>query len=155
MDLSYVQQCSKTKSLLHNVDYDESKANNSGQIAQWGVIVEKTCVLCKNDDENAEHLFMQCNFARRMWIEQQGNVPVTWEQFKKWCILHGKGKSSASQMFKIILAEGIYGLWMERNRRIFEHKSKNEDQIVKEIAYVTIARNPSRMKEIVSQWTFM
>ena len=37
------------------------------KLAQWGVVVEKTCVLCKNADENVEHLFMQCNFARRMW----------------------------------------------------------------------------------------
>ena len=76
---------------------------------------------------------------------------MAWEQFMQWCILHGKGNSSASQMFKIILTEGIYGLWIERNSRFFQHKRKNEDQIVKEIAYVTIARTPSSMKEIVSQ----
>ena len=57
-----------------------------------GVIVEKTRVLWKSADENAEHLFMQCNFARRMWgrllswIEQQSNVPMTCEQFLQWCI---------------------------------------------------------------------
>ena len=128
--------------------------------AQWVVDVEKTCVLCKNDDKNVEHLFIQCNFARRIWgrllswIEKQTNVPMTWEQFIKWCILHGKGKRSAAQMFKIILAEGIYGLWMERNSRIFEHKSRNEDQLVKEIAYITIARTPSRLKDNVSHLTF-
>ncbi|TMW91178.1 hypothetical protein EJD97_014675 [Solanum chilense] len=53
------------------------------------------------------------------WIEQQSTVPLTWEQFLQWCIQHGKGKSSAAQMFKIVLTEGIYGLWMERNSRIF------------------------------------
>ena len=117
-------------------------------------------MLCKNDDENAEHLFIQCNFARRIWgrllswIEKQTNVPMTWEQFIKWCILHGKGKRSAAQMFKIILAEVIYGLWMERNSQIFEHKSRNEDQLVKEITYITIARTPSRVKDNVSHLTF-
>ncbi|TMW80258.1 hypothetical protein EJD97_022172 [Solanum chilense] len=53
------------------------------------------------------------------WIEQQSNVTMTWEQFLQWCIQHGKGKSSAAQIFKIILTESIYGLWMERNSRIF------------------------------------
>ena len=43
-------------------------------------------------------------------------------------------------MFKAILAEGIYGLWIKRNSRIFEHKSRNEEQIVKEISYTTIVR---------------
>ena len=95
------------------------------RLAKWGVVVEKTCVLCKSADENVEHLFMQCNFARRMWgrlltwIEKQNTVSMAWEHFMQWCIVHGKGKSSASPMFKTILAEGIHGLWMERNSRIF------------------------------------
>ena len=30
-----------------------------------------------------------------------------------------KGKRAATQMFKTVLTEGIYGLWIERNNRIF------------------------------------
>ena len=95
------------------------------RLAQWGVAVDKTCVLCKNADENLEHLFIKCNFARKLWerllswIEQQSIVPLTWEQILQWCIQYGKWKSSAAQLFKIIFTEGIYGLWMERNSRIF------------------------------------
>ena len=57
------------------------------RLAQWGVAINKTCVLCTNADENVEHLFMQCNFFRKLWgrllswIEQQSTVPLTWEQF--------------------------------------------------------------------------
>ena len=106
-------------------------------------------MLCKNDEETAEHLFIQCSFARRLWgrllswIGKQTDAPMTCEHFVQWCILHGKGKRSEAQKFKTLLAEGIYGLWMERNSRIFEHKSRNEDQLVKEIAYITIAITPS------------
>ena len=102
--------------------------------------------MCKNEEETAEHLFIQCNYARRIWerllssIERQTEAPMTWEQFVQWCIMHGKGKWAATQLFKFIIAEGIYGLWMERNSRIFEHKSRNEEQIVKEIIYITIVR---------------
>ena len=91
-------------------------------------------------------MFIQCNYARRIWerllssIERQTQVPMTWEQFVQWSIMHGKGKRSAAQLFKTMLAEGIYGLWMERNSRIFEHKSKSEEQIVKEINYIAIVR---------------
>ena len=46
MDLSYVQQCSKTKSLLYNVDHDESKASNSGKIVSVGSCSrEDMCVM--------------------------------------------------------------------------------------------------------------
>ena len=69
------------------------------RLAQWGVVVEKICVLCKNADENVEHMFMQCNFARRTWgrllnwIGQQSNVPMTWEQFLQWCFNMEKGRA--------------------------------------------------------------
>ena len=46
-------------------------------------------------------------------------------------------------MFKTVITEGIYGLWIERNNRIFEKKSRLEESIVKEIACVTIARIPT------------
>ena len=103
-------------------------------------------MLCKNDEETAEHLFIQCNYARRVWdrllssIERHTQVPMTWEQFVQWTIMHGKGKRSAAKMFKTVLAEGVYGLWKERNSRIFEHKSRSEEQLVNEIAYITIVR---------------
>ena len=51
-------------------------------------------------------------------------------------------------MFKRILAEGVYGLWSERNKRIFEEKSSLIDEVVKRIAYVTIARFPNRLTNV-------
>ena len=116
------------------------------RLAQWGIEVEKICVMCKRDEETAEHLFIQCNYARRMWdrllssIERHTQVPMTWEQFVQWAITHGKGKRSAAKMFKTVLAEGVYGLWKEIKSRIFEHKSRNEEQLVNEIVYITIVR---------------
>ncbi|XP_069143464.1 uncharacterized protein [Solanum lycopersicum] len=79
------------------------------RLAQWGIEVEKICVMCKREEETAEHLFIQ------------------------W-------KRSAAKMFKTVLAEGVYGLWKERNSRIIEHKSRNEEQLVNEIVYITIVR---------------
>ena len=82
MDLSYVHQCCKAKSLFHNVDHDESRLVTVDRLAQWEIEVEKTCVLCKNDEETAEHLFLQCSVARTIWgrllswIEKQTDVPM-------------------------------------------------------------------------------
>ena len=52
-------------------------------------------------------------------------------------------------MFKRILAEGVYGLWSERNKRIFEEKSSLIDEVVKRIAYVTIARFPNSITNVI------
>ncbi|WMV07296.1 hypothetical protein MTR67_000681 [Solanum verrucosum] len=95
-----------------------------------------------------KNLIIQYQFARYLWnrlltwTHQHSVVPTNWGQFLQWCIQHGKGKSITTQIFKIILAECIYGLWIERNNIIFVKKSTTEENVAKEITYVTIARTP-------------
>ena len=132
------------------------KLSTVDRLVRWGLEVDKTCVLCKKADETNEHLFLQCQFARKLWeslmrmLKHRGSVPMAWDQFQQWCVQHGKGKRSAAQMFKTVITEGIYGLWIERNNRIFEKKSSKEESIAKEIACVTIAR----ISTIVSKMYF-
>ena len=83
-------------------------------------------------------------------LKHRGSVAMAWEQFQQWCVQNGKGKRSTAQMFKTVIIEGIYGLWIERNNRIFEKKSSKEESIAKEIACVTIAR----ISTIVSKMYF-
>ena len=122
------------------------KLSTVDKVVQWGIEAGKECVLCKNAEESAEHLFLQCQYARKVWkrilesIDQHSTVPLVWEQFQNWCIQNGKGKRATAQRFKSVLTEGIYGLWIERNNRIFENKSKKEENIAKEIVCVTMAR---------------
>ncbi|WMV26327.1 hypothetical protein MTR67_019712 [Solanum verrucosum] len=104
------------------------KLATADRLAKWGVEIDKTCVLSKNAEETIQHLLIQCQFARKLWerlftwIHHHSIVPKTWGQFLQWSIQHGKGKSKATQIFKIILAEGVYGVWIERNSRIFVKK---------------------------------
>ncbi|XP_004234894.1 uncharacterized protein [Solanum lycopersicum] len=99
------------------------------RLAKWGMVLNKACVLCKSADESIEHIFIQCHYARKVWerlldwIDNHSRCPMTWSQFMQWSIQHGKGKTKSAQLFKSILAEGVYGLWNERNKRIFEDKS--------------------------------
>ncbi|XP_004240778.1 uncharacterized protein [Solanum lycopersicum] len=113
------------------------KLSTVDRLVQWGIEVEKVYVICKKAEETAEHLFLQCQFARKLWerllgsIDHHSTVPLVWEQFQQWCIQYGKGKRATAQRFKTVLTEGIYGLWIERNNRIFEHKSRKEESIAK------------------------
>ena len=43
------------------------KLSTVDRLVRWGLEIEKTCVLCKNVDETKEHLFLQCQFARKLW----------------------------------------------------------------------------------------
>ncbi|KAG5614516.1 hypothetical protein H5410_014340 [Solanum commersonii] len=78
-----------------------------------------------------EHLIIQCQFARKLW-----------ERLFTWIHHHSE----------IILAEGVYGVWIERNNRIFLKKNKMEESVAKEIAYVTIA--PDNIKNVVNEFKF-
>nr|XP_010319993.1 uncharacterized protein LOC104647113 [Solanum lycopersicum] len=125
------------------------------RLAKWGITLNKTCVLCKNVDESLDHMFLHCHYAGEVWerllqwIGNHSNRPRTWAQFIQWSIQNGKGKSTRAQLFKIILAEGVYALWNERNKRIFEDKSCLIDNVVKKITYVTIARSSTSIKNVI------
>ncbi|XP_049372487.1 uncharacterized protein LOC125837396 [Solanum verrucosum] len=125
------------------------------RLAKWGVESNKTCVLYKNADETIEHMIIQRQFARKLWerlftwIHRHNDILRTRGQFIQWGNKHGKGKTTTTQIFKIILVEGVYGVWIEQNIRIFEKKSKTEENVAKEIAYVTISRAPTSIKDVM------
>ncbi|KAG5621802.1 hypothetical protein H5410_007020 [Solanum commersonii] len=76
-------------------------------------------------------------------------LPTNWEQFMHWSIQHAKGKTISAHIFKIIMAECVYGIWIERNNRIFVQKSRIVGSVAKEIAYVSIIRSqPSILDEM-------
>lgn len=89
---------------------------------------------------------IQCRFACNLWdrilkwIQKHPFSPQNWSQFIEWSVQHEKGKTEAAHLFKIIMAECTYGIWMERNMRIFQTKSRTIEQLAKEIIYTTIVR---------------
>ena len=42
------------------------KLSTIDRLTQWGIEVDKVCVLCKNAEETIEHLFLQCQCARKL-----------------------------------------------------------------------------------------
>ncbi|XP_015072478.1 uncharacterized protein LOC107016558 [Solanum pennellii] len=126
------------------------------RLAKWGLVHDTTCVLCKNVDESLDHMFLQCHYAGEVWERVltwagiHNNRPKTWAQFMQWSIQHGKGKTTKAQLFKMILVEGVYAVWNERNKRIFEDKKCLIDEVVKNIAYVTTVRSPISINKIIS-----
>ncbi|XP_010322072.1 uncharacterized protein [Solanum lycopersicum] len=126
------------------------------RLSKWGMTHNKTCVLCKNVDENMDHMFLQCHYAGEVWervftwASIHNNRPKTCAHFIQWSNQHGKGKTTKAQLFKLILAEGVHAVWNERNKRIFEDKKCLIDEVVKKIAHVTIARSSISIKNVIS-----
>lgn len=89
------------------------------RLGKWGLEVPQTCMLCQEANETAEHLLAQCQFYislwNRMltWIQRHSFYPSNWEQFTQWSIHHEKGRVVATHVFKIVVTECVYAIWME------------------------------------------
>ncbi|XP_019264286.1 PREDICTED: uncharacterized protein LOC109241913 [Nicotiana attenuata] len=122
------------------------------RLINWKINVEPECVMCKQENETRDYLFWQCPYATQVWNkmcrwlgrQQLGNG--NWQQFLQWTIRQAKGKSTYAMTFRMIFAETVYHLWLERNRRVFEKKSRKEEQITRDIAYVVSARATPRIR---------
>nr|XP_016443141.1 PREDICTED: uncharacterized protein LOC107768523 [Nicotiana tabacum] len=72
----------------------------------------------------------QCEFAQRvwsklmMWAQRQDQTATRWDQYIHNIIARAKGKSQAAQIFKLLYAEFVHGIWIERNLRVFEKQNK-------------------------------
>ncbi|KAH0698462.1 hypothetical protein KY284_012677 [Solanum tuberosum] len=72
-----------------------------------------------------------------------GDCPVsTWEEILAWSIKRAKGKSQTAKLFKMVFTEYTYAIWIERNQRLFEQKSKSVETIAKDLAYICNVRAP-------------
>ncbi len=92
-----------------------------------GWIGPSQCPFCFNNSEWAEHLFLDCTFARELWAwllhgEEQllqtflnapGSVAARWSRAR------GSLAGTRKPLFDLGIAAGCWELWMERNRRIF------------------------------------
>lgn len=90
------------------------------------------CALCKNDLETANHLFMECPTAKKVWSEvlKQMNLTIKWE---------GQSLSEAWQNWWNKISEQklrnlppiiCWGIWIARNRNIFQEKETEAVQIM-------------------------
>ncbi|XP_075079754.1 uncharacterized protein LOC142164998 [Nicotiana tabacum] len=137
----------------------QGRLATTDRLMRWGMPVDTTCSLCQAELETREHLFVECDFAKAIWRKLQKwlkwkQTIEEWNQHIDWAIKCAKGKSQQAQVFKLVYAECIYVIWMERNHRVFEKKSRSWETIVREIVYICYVRAGPRVKEFLQSFTF-
>ena len=105
---------------------------------KYGFIGPSRCSLCMKEVESANHLLAQCTFAQHCWalLKQHlcwstplpGSVKGIFH-----CWPNQSHKSIYSYLWKVSLAQLIWEIWKERNRRIFQGKMENANCIWKRI----------------------
>jgi hypothetical protein len=83
------------------------------------------CVMCKKHGESVDHLFLHCDVAWVVWSYFYSLFGVEWvmpssvlDLLSGWGTLLGRG--SAIRIWKQIPLCVLWGLWRERNSRLFE-----------------------------------
>ncbi|XP_019241628.1 PREDICTED: uncharacterized protein LOC109221617 [Nicotiana attenuata] len=120
------------------------------RLIKWGIQVSPRCSLCCSADESHLHLFGKCSFSRRVWWRllrwlQIWDAPVnSWSQVVTWLILQSKGKWCKARILKMI----------ERNNRIFEEQSRNEEQIAREVECICNIRAQGTTRTKMQQLQF-
>ena len=103
------------------------------KLLKWGLTNSNSCVFCRANVEDRNHLFFGCHFTASIWLRILrlcGNtrMPRNWENEFLW-VIDAKGKSFCSITKRIAWGATIYHLWRQRNSRIYENIYSPADAI--------------------------
>ncbi|XP_016484095.2 uncharacterized protein LOC107804683 [Nicotiana tabacum] len=129
------------------------------RLVNWGLNINQQCVLCQGHVETRDHLFLLCSYAVMLWkqvmrwIQEDQSNNHNWDQHLQWIINKAKGKSSRASIFRMVVTEASYALWMERNTHIFEQIYRSSEVLAREIAYIcnvtVVPRARKQMQQIL------
>ncbi|XP_038998857.1 uncharacterized protein LOC120124208 [Hibiscus syriacus] len=127
------------------------------RLSRMGIPTDGLCVFCNEEIETRDHLFADCNFAKTLWnsilqLTQLQKTHMSWEVRLDWSCRKWKGKSLISTVMKLAWNTYIYLIWEERNRRIFQNRTRDVDQllkIIKEFVRIQLfGRNINRLDDV-------
>ncbi|GJS27528.1 reverse transcriptase domain, reverse transcriptase zinc-binding domain protein [Tanacetum coccineum] len=138
-------------------------------LKQWDVGVNTDlnllqCVFCDSQQESHDHLFFECSYASKVWLnvrqfaEMEAIPPVLSD-----IIAHlqpmAKKKSTASIIGRLLLVATSYFLWIERNNRLFKNSRRSSEEL-RDIIMVTIClkllsfkfKNHDNVTRLLARW---
>ena len=122
------------------------------RLVAWGLAATGICRLCQKEGETRDHLFFECCYSKAVWkivLQLCGlqREVYSWDVEVNWAIKKLKGKSLVAIILRIAWRAYIYGIWRERNQRIYNQKSENGSYILEQIKSIVRLRT-SRLKHI-------
>ncbi|XP_074278380.1 uncharacterized protein LOC141601971 [Silene latifolia] len=103
--------------------YQHGSLNTNAKLKRLGVVEDDTCLICGNAVENLDHLFLNCEYSKRVlqqieiWLCH--TLPV--QNLMDW-----RGRLQGSRLKKgvmnAILNAALYHIWRQRNLSKFESK---------------------------------
>ena len=98
------------------------------------------CVMCKQNQESALHLFLQCDFATHLWAKVFSEFRLSWEvpnnllDLLKGC-LNVRWSKTIKKLWVTVVWAVSWGIWRERNSRIFKEEYESVFNLWDKILY--------------------
>ncbi|KAE8681581.1 hypothetical protein F3Y22_tig00111311pilonHSYRG00001 [Hibiscus syriacus] len=126
----------KVTKIWDSIRDKKAKAPWQKLLQRMGLISESICVLCKSEQETRDVYFKMPN-AVTIWttvFSLSGlRFTASWEVLIASASSNWKGKSLLTIIMKIALNALIYTLWEERNKRVFQNRTRSAVAILKAI----------------------
>ncbi|XP_039036973.1 uncharacterized protein LOC120174065 [Hibiscus syriacus] len=128
------------------------------RLHRMGLITDFHCVYCGVVLETRNHLFFECPAATSLSttlfsLNGLRFRHLSWEALFDWACVYWKGKSLLTSTMKIASNALIYILWEERNKRLFQGRSRNVEEMfpaIKEIVGLHLrGRNINRLECVI------
>ncbi|XP_021995890.1 uncharacterized protein LOC110893078 [Helianthus annuus] len=123
------------------------------------------CSLCTRGPDSHEHLFFECDVAKKVWYEVRGKagmdrIQQTWTDIFEYLVGIAKSNMAEHIIAKIVVCATAYFVWEERNRRLFTDKRRSKDQLV-EIMLSTVRmklhtmrfKNSIHTTRVMQEWS--
>lgn len=113
------------------------------RLLQWGLITDRSCLLCNTSPESRSHLFFDCAFSWSLWLKSLRKLNrITsrlWEELMEE-LRTFRGSRAARTILLLAWQATIYALWKERNARFHRNVYRSVDSIFTEIDRTIRAR---------------
>ncbi|XP_039070040.1 uncharacterized protein LOC120216777 [Hibiscus syriacus] len=105
------------------------------RLIRMGFNIDGICVLCNEEMETRDHLFLHCTVANSVWssvLNLNGICRGTcsWSARISWAFASWKGKSLLTAIMKLAWTTFTYIIWEERNKRIYQRRSRNVNALL-------------------------
>ncbi|XP_038993430.1 uncharacterized protein LOC120117196 [Hibiscus syriacus] len=96
------------------------------------------CLLCGLEAECKDYLFFGCTLAKGLWGAILALCDVywgvsCWDGELAWAIRYFKGKSFIVGVLRLTWTSHIYGIWKERNCRLYGGRARLVDEVLQDI----------------------
>ncbi|XP_021990982.1 uncharacterized protein LOC110887718 [Helianthus annuus] len=143
----------------------DEKIPSAVALANRGMELQETsCKICGEGDEDAAHILINCNFARRVWeavqiwtgLSMVNDVSNVYDLLKK--TTESNKSRCKRKILHAIAIQTMWLLWRNRNDKIFSGRSRTVQMIIEEIKDASFlgVRQRSKHSSITKQqwWEF-